>query len=199
MCPLHFLMVRIGGSLFLICSWLLWLSNHLNQKKQKGKCSLVLWNQLASGLVSSAWNGQKMVHAFSLSIIKAFNKERCPDDKDLQLAILISQGWGKPCLSLDPPPPLGVSDAKHRAPVLQTCGLGRASSDTSKNFRFEVQTCSWKTAIGASCPPAPQSYRCLVILQSRGVVQIKSYLTSTRRHYLLFASRVLSWLFSGQR
>ena len=48
--------------------------------------------------------------------------------------------------------------------MLQTCGLGRASSDTSKNFRFEVQTCSWKTVIGASCPPAPQSYRCLVIL-----------------------------------
>ena len=71
-----------------------------------------------------------------------------------------------PCLSLDPPPPppLGVSVAKHRAPVLQTCGLGRASSDTSKNFRFEVQTCSWKTVIGASCPPAPQSYRCHVIL-----------------------------------
>ena len=63
-----------------------------------------------------------------------------------------------------PPPPLGVSVAKHRAPVPQTCGLGRASSDTSKNFRFEVQTCSWKTVIGASCPPAPQSYRCLVIL-----------------------------------
>ena len=63
-----------------------------------------------------------------------------------------------------PPPPLGVSVAKHRAPVLQTCGLGRASSDTSKNFRFEVQTCSWRTVIGASCPPAPQSYRCLVIL-----------------------------------
>ena len=51
-----------------------------------------------------------------------------------------------------PPPPPGVSVAKHRAPVLQTCGLGRASSDTSKNFRFEVQTCSWKTVIGASCP-----------------------------------------------
>ena len=48
--------------------------------------------------------------------------------------------------------------------MLQTCGLGRASSDTSKNFRFEVQTCSWKTVIGASCPPAPQSYRCHVIL-----------------------------------
>ena len=63
----------------------------------------------------------------------------------------------------NPPPPLGVSVAKHRAPVLQTCGLGRASSDTSKKFRFEVQTCSWKTVIGASCPPAPQSYRCLVI------------------------------------
>ena len=117
----------ISGSLFLICSWLLWLSNHLNQKeKQKGKCSLVLWNQLASGLVSLAWNGQKMVHAFSkislyhelilLSFAPskrlqtsswlacaynltsmAFSKERCPDDKDLQLAILISQGWGKPC------------------------------------------------------------------------------------------------------
>ena len=27
----------------------------------------------------------------------AFSKERCPDDKDLQFAILISQGWGKPC------------------------------------------------------------------------------------------------------
>ena len=63
-----------------------------------------------------------------------------------------------------PPPPLGVSVAKHRAPVLQTCGLGRVSSDTSKNFRFEVQTCSWKTVIGASCPPAPHSYRCHVIL-----------------------------------
>ena len=63
-----------------------------------------------------------------------------------------------------PPPPLGVSVAKHRAPVLQTCGLVRASSDTSKNFRFEVETCSWKTVIGASCPPAPQSYRCHVIL-----------------------------------
>ena len=63
-----------------------------------------------------------------------------------------------------PPPLLGVSVAKHRAPVLQTCGLGRASSDTSKNFRFEVQTCSWKTVLGASCPPAPQSYRCHVIL-----------------------------------
>ena len=63
-----------------------------------------------------------------------------------------------------PPPPLGVSVAKHRAPVLQTCGLGRASSDTGKNFRFEVQTCSWKTVIGASCPPAPHSYRCHVIL-----------------------------------
>ena len=73
-----------------------------------------------------------------------------------------------------PPPSPGVSVAKHRAPVLQTCGLGRASSDTSKNFRFEVQTCSWKTVIGASCPPAPQSYRCHVIWQSRGVVQIKS-------------------------
>ena len=35
------------------------------EKKQKGKWSLVLWDQLASGLVSSAWNGQKMVHAFS--------------------------------------------------------------------------------------------------------------------------------------
>ena len=57
-----------------------------------------------------------------------------------------------------------MSVAKHRAPVLQTCGLGRASPDTSKNFRFEVQTCSWKTVIGASCPPAPQSYRCHVLL-----------------------------------
>ena len=63
-----------------------------------------------------------------------------------------------------PPPPLGVSIAKHRAPVLQTCGLGRVSSDTIKNFRFEVQTCSWKTVIGASCPPAQHSYRCHVIL-----------------------------------
>ena len=48
--------------------------------------------------------------------------------------------------------------------MLQTCGLGRVSSDTSKNFRFEVQTCSWKTVIGASCPPAPHSYRCHIIL-----------------------------------
>ena len=38
------------------------------------------------------------------------------------------------------------------------------TNDTSKHFRFEVQTCSWKTVIGASCPPAPQSYRCHVIL-----------------------------------
>ena len=77
-----------------------------------------------------------------------------------------------------PPPPLGVSVAKHRAPVLQTCGLGRASSDTSKNFRFEVQTCSWKTVIGASCPPAPQSYRCHVLLtEPRGSAnQIISYI-----------------------
>ena len=74
-----------------------------------------------------------------------------------------------------PPPPLGVSVTKHRAPVLQTCGLGRASSDTSKNFRFEVQTCSWKTVIGASCPPAPQSYRCHVILtEPRGSANQKS-------------------------
>ena len=36
--------------------------------------------------------------------------------------------------------PIGVSVAKHRAPVLQTC----------------------KTVIGASCPPAPQSYMCHV-------------------------------------
>ena len=57
-----------------------------------------------------------------------------------------------------------MSVAKHRAPVLQTCGLGRASSDTSKNFKFEVQTGSWKAVIGASCPPAAQSYRCHVIL-----------------------------------
>ena len=48
--------------------------------------------------------------------------------------------------------------------MLQTCGLGRVSSDTSKNFRFEVQTCSWKTVIGASCRPVPHSYRCHVIL-----------------------------------
>ena len=123
-------MAPIGGflDLFLICSWRLWLSNHLTKKKkQKGKCSLlVLWDQLASGLVSSAWNGQKMVNAFSKisldhelillsfapskrlqtsswlacaynSTSMAFSKERCRDDKDLQLAILISQGWGKPC------------------------------------------------------------------------------------------------------
>ena len=62
------------------------------------------------------------------------------------------------------PPPPWRECRQHRAPVLQTCGLSRASSDISKNFRFEVQTCSWKTVKGASCPPAPQSYRCLVIL-----------------------------------
>ena len=78
-------------------------------------------------------------------------------DEESHVAMLVTR-------SPPPPPPLGVSVAKHRAPVLQTCGLGRASSDTSKNFRFEVQTCSWKTVIDASCPPAPQSYRCLVIL-----------------------------------
>ena len=58
-----------------------------------------------------------------------------------------------------------MSVAKHRAPVLETFGLGRAPFDTSKNnFRFEEQTCSWKTVVGASGPPAPQSYRCHVIL-----------------------------------
>ena len=62
-----------------------------------------------------------------------------------------------------PPPPLAWV-SPNRAPVLQTCGLGRASSDTSMNFRFEVQTCSWKTVIGASYSPVPQSYRCHVIL-----------------------------------
>ena len=31
-------------------------------------------------------------------------------------------------------PPVGVSVAKHRAPVLQTFGLGRASFDTSKEY-----------------------------------------------------------------
>ena len=30
--------------------------------------------------------------------------------------------------------PVGVSVTKHRAPVLQTCGLGRASFDTSKEL-----------------------------------------------------------------
>ena len=49
-------------------------------------------------------------------------------------------------------------------------------STLAKNFKFEEQTCSWKTVIGASCPPAPQSYTCHVIWQSHGVVQNKSYL-----------------------
>ena len=96
-------------------------------------------------------------------------------DQESHVAMLVARS-----LSLPPPPPLGVSVAKHRPPVLQTCGLGRASSDASKNSRFEVQTCSWKTVIGASCPPAPQSYRCHVILQSHGVLQIKlSHISGT--------------------
>ena len=92
--------------------------NTLRSERRNSKCSLVLWDQLASGLVYSAWNWQKMVHAFSKiylghelillyfapskrlqtcswlasaynSTSMAFSKERCPDDKDLQLAILI--------------------------------------------------------------------------------------------------------------
>ena len=61
-------------------------------------------------LQTSSW----LACAYNLTSM-AFSKERCPDDKDLQLAILISQGCRKPCshaaeLSLDPPPPpLGVS------------------------------------------------------------------------------------------
>ena len=97
----------------------------------------------------------------------AFSKERCPDDKDLQLAFSFrkdEESHVAMLVAISPPPPFGVGVAKHRAPVLQTCGLGRASSDTSKNFRFEVQSYSWKTVIGTCCPPAPQSYRCHVIL-----------------------------------
>ena len=43
-------------------------------------------------LQTSSW----LACAYNLTSM-AFSKERCPDDKDLQLAILISQGRGKPC------------------------------------------------------------------------------------------------------
>ena len=60
--------------------------------------------------------------------------------------------------------PVGVSVAKHGAPGLQTCGLGRASLTLAKNFKLEenIPQCNWKTVIGASCPPVPQSYTCHV-------------------------------------
>ena len=77
-------------------------------------------------------------------------------------------------------PPPCVSVAKHRAPVLQTCGRGRASSDTSKNFRFEVQTCSWKAVIGASCPLPRRATGVKLFCQSRRVVQIKSFHSTNR-------------------
>ena len=53
-----------------------------------------------------------------------------------------------------------------------------------------IQTCSWKTVIGASClffkcPPAPQSYRCHVILtEPRGSA-----------NQIIWWSRRSSWIF----
>ena len=49
-------------------------------------------------------------------------------------------------------------------------------STLAKNFKIEEQTCSWKTVIDASCPPAPQSYMHVscYFCQSHGVVQNKS-------------------------
>ena len=43
-------------------------------------------------------------------------------DEESHVAVLVARS------------PVGVSVAKHRAPVLQTCGLGRASFDTSKEL-----------------------------------------------------------------
>ena len=45
--------------------------------------------------------------------------------------------------------PVGVSVAKHGAPGLQTCGLGRASLTLAKNFKLEenIPQCNWKTVI----------------------------------------------------
>ena len=65
----------------------------------------------------------------------AFSKERCSDDKDLQLAFSFRKDEeSHVAMLIARSPHVGVGVAKHRAPVLQTCGLDRASFDTSKEL-----------------------------------------------------------------
>ena len=96
-----------------------------------------------------------------------------------ELTVLCSQ---KPCSHAcrkipppPPPPPLAWVSPNTELPGCRRVVLVEPLPTLAKNFKIEEQTCSWKTVIGASCPPALQTYMCQCYFwQSRGVVQNKS-------------------------
>ena len=64
-----------------------------------------------------------IVHIFTTFLVEiSFSHARWSKDEESHVDMLVARY------------PVGVSVAKHRAPGLQTCGLGRASFDTSKEL-----------------------------------------------------------------
>ena len=66
-----------------------------------------------------------------------FSKECCQTTKIFNLPFPFRKDEESHVAMLVAGSPVGVSVAKHRAPGLQTCGLGRASLTLAKNFNVE--------------------------------------------------------------